>query len=111
DVDAGPAPPAPAPPPPPGPDGVPPPTAADPGEATEPSPPPPPPEPLDVFIGGARARDTTGSAHLVSTKQLERFEQDDPHKVLLSVPGVYVRGEDGFGLRPNIGMRGALSDR
>lgn len=70
-----------------------------------------PPDPLDVFIGGARAKDTSGSAHVISTKQLERFEQDDPHKVLLGVPGVYVRGEDGFGLRPNIGMRGALSDR
>jgi len=72
---------------------------------------PAPPDPIDVFIGGARARDTSGSAHLITTKQLERFEQDDPHKVLLAVPGVYVRGEDGFGLRPNIGMRGALSDR
>lgn len=109
DVDAGPAP-APDAPPAAAPD-APPDPVADPGEEAAPAPPPAPPEPLDVFIGGARARDTTGSAHLVSTKQLERFEQDDPHKVLLSVPGVYVRGEDGFGLRPNIGMRGALSDR
>jgi Fe(3+) dicitrate transport protein len=69
------------------------------------------PDPIDVFIGGAHAKDTGGSAHLVSTKQLERFEYDDPQKVLVGVPGVYLRGEDGFGLRPNIGMRGALSDR
>ncbi len=68
-------------------------------------------DPIDVFVGGARAKDTSGSAHVVSTKQLERFEYDDPQKVLVGVPGVYLRGEDGFGLRPNIGMRGALSDR
>jgi Fe(3+) dicitrate transport protein len=31
--------------------------------------------------------------------------------VLQAVPGVQVRGEDGFGLRPNIGLRGANPDR
>lgn len=53
----------------------------------------------------------TGSAHLVNEKQLQRFEHDDVERVLSQVPGVYVRGEDGFGLRPNIGLRGAASDR
>ncbi|MGB0588691.1 MAG: TonB-dependent receptor family protein [Myxococcota bacterium] len=52
-----------------------------------------------------------GSAHLLTEAQLEVFEQDDPHAVLLKVPGVYLRQEDGFGLRPNIGLRGASSDR
>jgi Fe(3+) dicitrate transport protein len=94
-----------------------------PARAQDPQPDPPPdPEdegedaavyddPLDVFVAGAKARETSGSAHVVRPKQLERFEHSDPHQVLLAVPGVYVRGEDGFGLRPNIGMRGALSDR
>lgn len=68
-------------------------------------------DPLEVTVAGARLRETSGSAHVVRSKQLERFEYDDPHQVLQSVPGVYVRGEDGFGLRPNIGMRGAISDR
>ena len=52
-----------------------------------------------------------GSAHLLTEDQLELFEQDDPHALLLKVPGVYLRQEDGYGLRPNIGLRGASSDR
>jgi Fe(3+) dicitrate transport protein len=42
---------------------------------------------------------------------LQRDEHDDLHKVLSQVAGVYLRDEDGYGLRPNIGMRGAASDR
>ncbi len=54
---------------------------------------------------------TGGAVDLVSQEQLETYEYADPHQVLLRVPGVYVRGEDGFGLRPNIGLRGTRSDR
>ncbi len=52
-----------------------------------------------------------GSAWVVDEKELEQFEYDDLHRVLSRVPGVYLRGEEGFGLRPNIGIRGANSDR
>lgn len=52
-----------------------------------------------------------GSAHVVGQEELERDEHTDIHRVLSRVPGVYTRGEDGFGLRPNIGIRGANSDR
>jgi Fe(3+) dicitrate transport protein len=52
-----------------------------------------------------------GSAYTLSAAELERFESDDVHKVLAAVPGVYIREEDGYGLRPNIGMRGTGSDR
>ncbi len=52
-----------------------------------------------------------GSAHVIGEEELERHEYNDIHQVLATVPGVYVRGEDGFGLRPNIGLRGANSDR
>lgn len=95
-----------------GPDAAP--TPAQPAPDAAPAPgeaPPEEPEPIEVSIAGTRVRDTSGSAHVVRPKQLEQFEYDDPHQILQSVPGVYVRGEDGFGLRPNIGMRGALSDR
>ncbi len=52
-----------------------------------------------------------GSAYAVEEEELERTEHDDIHRVLRTVPGVYVRGEDGYGLRPNIGLRGADPNR
>lgn len=52
-----------------------------------------------------------GSEHVVSEAELERFEHDDIHQILATVPGVYFREEDGFGLRPNIGMRGTDPER
>lgn len=60
---------------------------------------------------GTRVSRTPGSAQIVRTKELERFEYDDPTAALQSVPGVYSRTEDGMGLRPNIGMRGVNPDR
>jgi Fe(3+) dicitrate transport protein len=73
--------------------------------------PPAAPEPIEVTVVGTSVARTAGSAHVIREEKLARSEHDDPHAVLMSVPGVYVRGEDGFGLRPNIGLRGANSDR
>ncbi|MEM9696046.1 MAG: TonB-dependent receptor plug domain-containing protein [Myxococcota bacterium] len=70
-------------------------------------------EPVDVSVFG-KARTTkrvAGSAHKVDEEELERREDDNAHRILARVPGVYVRGEDGYGLRPNIGLRGGNSDR
>jgi Fe(3+) dicitrate transport protein len=52
-----------------------------------------------------------GSSHVIQDTALDRAESDDVHAVLTTVPGVYVRGEDGMGLRPNIGLRGVNPDR
>lgn len=52
-----------------------------------------------------------GSATVIEQEDLERFEYDDPHSILRMVPGVYLREEDGFGLRPNIGIRGVSAER
>ena len=68
----------------------------------------------ELTIEGFVPRDlfsTGGTATVLNADDLEALEHSDPHQVLLQVPGVNVRGEDGFGLRPNIGIRGALSDR
>ncbi|NTX33009.1 TonB-dependent receptor [Myxococcus sp. CA033] len=63
-----------------------------------------------VVVGTSETR-TSGSVHILKPAQLERYEKDDPSAVLMSVPGVYARGEDGFGLRPNVGLRGVNPDR
>ncbi len=69
------------------------------------------PRVLESFVIGTPEERTAGSVHTLKASKLNRFELDDPAAILQSVPGVYVRGEDGFGLRPNIGLRGANSDR
>ncbi|HEX6245280.1 MAG TPA: TonB-dependent receptor plug domain-containing protein, partial [Polyangiales bacterium] len=68
-------------------------------------------EPVEVTVVGTKLSRTAGSVHVLRSKDLERFNYDDPTRVVMSVPGVYVRNEDGFGLRPNIGIRGVNPDR
>ncbi len=68
----------------------------------------------ETVVVGERAVDVrrvAGSAQIVGRDELERREQNDVHRVLQGVPGVYVRDEEGFGNRPNIGLRGVNSDR
>lgn len=50
---------------------------------------------------------TPGSAHFIDQKELKKFNYQDVNRVLDKVPGVYIQEEDGLGLRPNIGLRGA----
>lgn len=52
-----------------------------------------------------------GSAHLISQEDLDTFKFTDIMRTLSTVPGVYVQEEDGYGLRPNIGMRGTGQNR
>lgn len=66
---------------------------------------------IQIF-GNKQALETaTGSGFVLNKAALEQFEFDDIHRVLQSVPGVYIREEDGYGSRPNIGLRGATSER
>jgi Fe(3+) dicitrate transport protein len=54
---------------------------------------------------------TAGAVTRIDERQLRRSGYDDPTAVATQAPGVFVRTEDGFGLRPNIGIRGANSER
>jgi Fe(3+) dicitrate transport protein len=70
--------------------------------------------PLDevTIIGHRRApSDVPGSAYVLDQEALGVFLQSDVMRVLRAVPGVYLQEEDGFGLRPNIGIRGSGLDR
>ncbi|MBX2801703.1 MAG: TonB-dependent receptor [Myxococcales bacterium] len=66
---------------------------------------------IEIVVVEDGAPRVTGSAYVVGAEDLEQYESNDIHAVVGKVPGVYVRGEDGFGLRPNIGIRGANADR
>lgn len=57
------------------------------------------------------AWDTPGSVQYIAPEDLDRFDYGDIHRVLRLAPGVYLQEEEGYGLRPNIGLRGSGTDR
>ena len=66
---------------------------------------------IQVLGSVENARKTPGSAHFVTAEELEQQENDDIHRVLRQIPGINIQEEDGYGLRPNIGMRGTGVER
>jgi Fe(3+) dicitrate transport protein len=67
----------------------------------------------EVLVIGTKedARKVAGSGSVINKEDLDRQDQTDLNQILASVPGLYFREEDGYGLRPNIGIRGATTDR
>ena len=57
------------------------------------------------------AKNRTGSAYYISPQEIKKFNYTDINRTLKSVPGVNVYEEDGFGLRPNISLRGTSPER
>ncbi len=68
-------------------------------------------EHLTIFGSEQVLNNVPGSAHLVSQEEIEKFDFSDIMRTLTTVPGVYVLEEDGYGLRPNVGMRGTGQNR
>lgn len=54
-----------------------------------------------------------GSAYVINRQEMEKVKlaTDDIHQMLRQVPGLNIQEEEGYGLRPNIGMRGTGTDR
>ena len=68
-------------------------------------------ESVRIVGSQADARAIAGSVNVITYEELEVFEYTDIHKILSNVPGVNFRPEEGFGLRPNISIRGTYADR
>jgi len=66
-----------------------------------------------IVVTGTRndADQAGGSVQRLDSEQLRTFAYADVNRVLRAIPGVALQEEDGFGLRPNIGIRGSGTDR
>lgn len=68
-------------------------------------------KPNSILGSKFEAQNRTGSSYYMSERDLTKFNYTDVNRALLSIPGVNVTEEDGFGLRPNISLRGTQAER
>ena len=68
-------------------------------------------EEITVVGNQAEAQDIAGSAHFIGQEELEKFSYSDIQRIGREVPGVSIQLEDGYGLRPNISIRGVATER
>ena len=64
-----------------------------------------------IFGSKFEAKNRTGSSYYISPEEIKKFGYTDVNRTLRQVPGVNVYEEDGFGLRPNISLRGTSPER
>ncbi len=53
----------------------------------------------------------TGAASFIGPEILQKFEYADIQRISRNIPGVSIQTEDGYGLRPNISIRGVATER
>jgi Fe(3+) dicitrate transport protein len=65
----------------------------------------------NITIISNNGKSMPGSGQYIDSRKIEKLNQPNINNVLRIVPGVNVRDEEGFGLRPNIGLRGTPVNR
>ena len=67
----------------------------------------------EITIVGDRdtATRTPGAAHYIGPDELAQFGYADVQRIARQIPGVSIQIEDGYGLRPNISIRGVATER
>ncbi len=68
-------------------------------------------EPMTVIGGVDNVFALPGAGYYVDTEEIQENSYLNVNRIFAKVPGVYVREEDGYGLFPNISIRGAEGTR
>jgi Fe(3+) dicitrate transport protein len=68
-------------------------------------------ETVTIYGSSTGAQAATGAAQYIGEEELAKFVYSDIQRVIRQVPGVSVQVEDGYGLRPNISIRGVATER
>ena len=60
-------------------------------------------------VVGSAAEKSVGSVTVIDEAELRKQQYSDVQRMLRLVPGVNLQDEEGYGLRPNIGMRARVT--
>lgn len=68
-------------------------------------------ESYTLSLGRQGFKDIPGSVDYLGPQELKTYQHSNVNDILKMVPGVNIQEEEGFGLRPNIGLRGSGLER
>ncbi|MEQ9402527.1 MAG: TonB-dependent receptor [Cyclobacteriaceae bacterium] len=68
-------------------------------------------ESYTLSLGRQGLKDIPGSVDYLGPQELKAWQHSNVNDILKVIPGVNIQEEEGFGLRPNIGLRGSGLER